>query len=112
MLLRNLNQSLGLCNGTRIIITQLGDSIIEGIIITGTHIGDKTHIPRINLITRGNNWPFTLCRRQFPIKVCYSMTINKSQGQTLKNVGLYLKKKYLCMVNSMWLSHVSQIKED
>src|SRR6266542_7082242 len=92
MLLRNLNQSLGLCNGTRIMITQLGDSIIEGIIITGTHTGHKTHIPRINLITRGNNWPFTLCHRQFPIEVCYSMPINKSQGQTLTNVGLYLKK--------------------
>ena len=74
-------------------ITQLGDNIIEGTIITGTHTGHKTHIPRINLITRGNNWPFTLCRHQFPIKVCYSMTINKSQGQTLTNVGLYLKKK-------------------
>ncbi len=32
MLLRNLNQSLGLCNGTRIIITQLGDTVIEGTI--------------------------------------------------------------------------------
>jgi ATP-dependent DNA helicase PIF1 len=31
-------------------------------------------------------------RRQFPIKVCYAMTINKSQGQTLTNVGVYLKK--------------------
>ncbi|KAG5565504.1 hypothetical protein RHGRI_001408 [Rhododendron griersonianum] len=29
-------------------------------------------------------------RRQFPIKLAFSMTINKSQGQTLKNVGLYL----------------------
>jgi len=74
-------------------ITQLGDNIIEGIIITGTHAGQKTHIPRINLTTKGNKWPFTLCRRQFPIKVCYAMTINKSQGQTLSNVGLYLKKK-------------------
>ena len=36
---------------------------------------------------------FTLCRRQFPIKVCYSMTINKSQGQTLSDVGIYLKKQ-------------------
>ncbi|KAJ1284859.1 hypothetical protein BS78_03G237300 [Paspalum vaginatum] len=77
MLLRNLNQSLGLCNGTRIMITQLRDSVIEGIIITGTHAGEKTHIPRISLTT----------------KVCYSMTINKSQGQTLSNVGLYLKKR-------------------
>ena len=34
--------------------------------------------------------PFVLKRKQFPIAVCYAMTINKSQGQTLKNVGLYL----------------------
>jgi hypothetical protein len=34
MLLRNLNQSIGLCNGTRLIVTNLGQSIIEAIIIT------------------------------------------------------------------------------
>lgn len=101
MLLRNLNQNLGLCNGTRIMITQLGDTVIEGTIITGTHVGEKTHIPRINLTTKGNRWPFTLCRRQFPIKVCYSMTINKSQGQTLSNVGLYLKKRCSHMASYM-----------
>jgi len=81
MLLRNLNQSIGLCNGTRLIITNLGDNIIEAAIITGTNIGSKVYIPRINLTTRGTKWPFILCRRQFPIKVCYAMTINKSQGQ-------------------------------
>jgi ATP-dependent exoDNAse (exonuclease V) alpha subunit len=26
------------------------------------------------------------------MRVCYAMTINKSQGQTLSRVGLYLKK--------------------
>lgn len=36
--------------------------------------------------------PFILERRQFPVKVCYAMTINKSQGQTLSTVGVYLKK--------------------
>jgi ATP-dependent DNA helicase PIF1 len=36
MLLRNLNQSEGLCNGTRLIITALGDMILEAQIITGT----------------------------------------------------------------------------
>ena len=54
MLLWNLNQSLELCNGTRIIITQLGDTVIEGTIITGTHVGGKIHIRRINLTTKGN----------------------------------------------------------
>ena len=92
MLLRNLNQSLGLRNGTRLIVTNLGKNVIEAVIITGTHIGNKVYIPRINLTTQGSRWPFVLCRRQFPIKVCYSMTINKSQGQTLLNVGIYLRK--------------------
>ncbi|KAJ1259806.1 hypothetical protein BS78_10G184200 [Paspalum vaginatum] len=92
MLLRNLNQSVGLCNGTRLIITNLGHNVIEAVIITGTHVGDKIYIPRINLTTRGSRWPFTLCRRQFSINVCYYMTINKSQGQTLSNLGVYLKK--------------------
>ena len=35
---------------------------------------------------------FVLRRRQFPVRVCYAMTIDKSQGQTLSAVGLYLKK--------------------
>jgi ATP-dependent DNA helicase PIF1 len=30
-------------------------------------------------------------RRQFPIRPCYAMTINKSQGQSLKVVGVFLK---------------------
>jgi len=92
MLLRNINQSIGLCNGTRLIVTNLADNVIEGLIITGSNIGHKVSIPRINLTTRGSRWPFVLNRRQFPIKVCYAMTINKSQGQTLSNVGIYLRK--------------------
>ncbi|KAJ1284410.1 hypothetical protein BS78_03G202000 [Paspalum vaginatum] len=90
MLLRNLNQSLGLCNGTRLIITNLRDNVLKTIIITGTHVGQRTYIPRINLTTRGSHWPFTLNRRQYRVKVCYSMTINKSQWQTISNVGLYV----------------------
>ncbi len=34
--------------------------------------------------------PFTFRRRQFPIKLAYAMSINKSQGQTFKKIGLYL----------------------
>ena len=36
--------------------------------------------------------PFKLNRRQFPISMCFAMTINKSQGQTLSKVGLSLKR--------------------
>lgn len=92
MLLRNLNQSDGLCNGTRLIITRLGDKVIEAKIITGSHKGNTVSIPRICLTLKNTKLPFILERRQFPLKVCYAMTINKSQGQTLSTVGIYLKR--------------------
>lgn len=47
---------------------------------------------RIALTLKSNKYPFILERRQFPIRVCYAMTINKSQGQTLSCVGVYLKR--------------------
>ena len=50
-----------------------------------------------NTITQphGNNGhntrlPFTFSRRQFPVKLAYAMAINKSQGQSLTKVGIYL----------------------
>ena len=38
----------------------------------------------------GTRIPFKFQCRQFPIMVCFAMTINKSQGQSLKQVGIYL----------------------
>ena len=58
---------------------------------TGTHAGHIIFIPRIALTTTKDcHLLFTLTRRQFPIKSSYEMTINKSQGQTLTKVGIYL----------------------
>lgn len=92
MLLRNLNQNMGLCNGTRLLVTELGQRLLQCVILTGSKIGEEVFIPRIALNTADVKWPFTLQRRQFPVRICYAMTINKSQGQTLSRVGLYLKK--------------------
>jgi ATP-dependent DNA helicase PIF1 len=78
MLLHNLNQSAGLCNGTHLITTQLGDMILEAQIISGSHIGNKVLLPRIALHVSSTKCPFVLSRRQFPVKLCYAMTINKS----------------------------------
>ena len=92
MLLRNLNQRAGLCNGTRLIVTSIGEWTIEAKIMNGSHANQSFAIPRITLSLKNNKWPFVLQRRQYPIRVCYAMTINKSQGQTLSAVGLYLPK--------------------
>ncbi|GBN32030.1 hypothetical protein AVEN_192132-1 [Araneus ventricosus] len=74
MLLRNLAPSKGLCNGTRLIITKLQQNIIQAKSIDGT---ETFLIPRIPLIPSQTNMPFKFKRLQFPIRLVFSMTINK-----------------------------------
>ncbi|CAN1841326.1 ATP-dependent DNA helicase PIF1 [Linum perenne] len=76
----------------QVLLTDLGEYVISGLIVSGTLEGTTVAIPRIILDVTDNRWPFTLRRRQFPIRICYAMTINKSQGQTLDHVGIYLPK--------------------
>ncbi|XP_076924580.1 uncharacterized protein LOC143587076 isoform X1 [Bidens hawaiensis] len=92
LLLRNLNPKDGLCNGTRLLITQLLPHIVEAHIMTGKFIGHRVYIPKITLIYKNKELPFELKRRQFPIRLCYAMKINKSQGQSLDKIGVYLPK--------------------
>ncbi|XP_058775274.1 uncharacterized protein LOC131649531 [Vicia villosa] len=93
ILMRNLDQSEGLCNGTRLTVTRLAAHVIEAKIISGKNVGNLFYIPRMSLSPSQSPWPFKLVRRQFPIIVSFAMTINKSQGQSLDNVGLYLPKE-------------------
>jgi len=90
LLLRNFNQSIGLCNGTRLIVKRLGQRVIEAEIIIGNNVGKRVFIPRIIMSPSGTDWPFVLRCRQFPVRVAFAITINKSQGQTFNNVGVYL----------------------
>ena len=89
MLLRNLDPPK-LCNGTRMIVTKMLHHLIEAKILTGKCAGEMVTIPRISL--NSTNCPVEFSRFQFPVKVCFAMTINKSQGQTLKVAGLYLEE--------------------
>ncbi|XP_035841591.1 ATP-dependent DNA helicase PIF1-like [Helianthus annuus] len=91
MLLRNIDQQNGLCNGTRLQVTFLGKRVIEAEVISGGNIGTRVFIPRISMVPSDKKIPFQFQRRQFPLTVCFAMTINKSQGQSLSRVGLYLK---------------------
>ena len=88
MLMRNLDPPR-LCNGTRLQIMKLHDHVLEAIIISGDYKGEEVFIPRIPLCPTGYGFDFK--RTQFPVRVSFAMTINKSQGQTLKNVGLFLE---------------------
>ena len=88
MLLRNLDIQSGLCNGTRLVVMNMHDHLIEAVPISKTT--QHVLIPRIKLAPSDANLPFVLERRQFPIRLAYCMTINKAQGQTFDKLGIYL----------------------
>ena len=79
MLLRSLNQCLGLCNGTQLIVDKMGDKVIQAKVISKFRIGETVLISRIYLIPTSCDTPFALKRKKFPIKLTFAMTINKSQ---------------------------------
>ena len=44
------------------------------------------------LFFKDKRLPLMIVRKQFPVSVSFAMTINKSQGQSLSKVGLYLPR--------------------
>ena len=92
MLLRNLSLKDGLCNGTRLIVKRLHDNVIDCEILTGISAGNRVLIPRVSLCPNDSNLPFQIKRIQFPLRLSYALTINKSQGQTFEKVGIFLRR--------------------
>ena len=93
MLLRNLSAPLGLANSTRLVVDHLMPNIIQATIATiatGRQQGSQILIPRITIQPSDTTLPFTLSRRQFPVRPAFAMTINKAQGQTFERVGVFL----------------------
>jgi ATP-dependent DNA helicase PIF1 len=88
MILCNLNPVDGVCNGSRGIITWMSNCVVEVWLIGGQNDGHKEFIPRIGMIPSNSLIAFKLTRLQLPLQLGFCMTINKSQGQSLHQVGL------------------------
>ena len=78
MLLRNINQSQGLCNGTRLQVTKLTRSSIQDQIINGTHFGNTVILSRLKITSSDKRLPLKIVRKQFRVSISFTMTINKS----------------------------------
>ena len=94
IMLRNLDRSIGLCNGTRLIVENFSPSLIFAKVASGSRIGNLVALPCMPFISdpEESGLPFKLIREQFPVNLAFSLTINKSQGQTIGNVGILLNE--------------------
>ncbi|WZZ25498.1 hypothetical protein YC2023_008899 [Brassica napus] len=79
-------------NGTRLVITELMPFMVGAKILTGEKVGDTVYIPRLLITPSDTKLPFKMRRRQLPLAVAFAITINKSQGQSLSEVGIYLPR--------------------
>lgn len=90
MLIRNLDLTRRLCNGTRLVVTELRRFNFKARLLSDNREGEVI-IPAIPLTTNDDDGlPMKLRRLQFPVRLSYAMTINKSQGQTFDRVGILL----------------------
>lgn len=102
MLIRNLNASKGLVSGTRMIVKQPFQNSIDAGVVTGEARRSRVLVPSIVLSTADPTMPFIIKRKQFPVKLAFTMTINKSQNQTVRRLGIYLpqpvffRTKWIC----------------
>ena len=73
------------------VVKGFDNNAIDCEIVNGQHAGNRIFIPRIPMSPSEDiTLPFKFKRKQFPIRLSFAMTINKAQGQTIPNVGIYL----------------------
>lgn len=70
------------------------DFMVRARIITGERVGEIVDIPRLLITPSDTRLPFKMWRMQLPLAVAFAITINKSQVQSLSQVGMYLPRPF------------------
>ena len=85
MLLRNLHATRGLCNGTRLRMEMIKKKTLICTIVSGylKRMGQRVLIYRIPLQSTKSEFPCTLRRLQFPVRLAFAMTIVRQQDSNL-----------------------------
>ena len=92
ILLRNLDTNKGHCNGTRYMIVNITRRLVTATRLNCSDGDEIVLIPRIPNCSKENEFPFILKRLQFPLRLAYGMTFNRSQGQSLQK-----RKSNICL---------------
>ena len=97
MLVRNYSLPDKLSNGSKLKLLKFNSSR-KTWTVKSLATGEIHEIPRIHFEINHRNRrqkliTFKMVRRQYPFRLCYAMSINKSQGQTLARVGVDLSHR-------------------
>ncbi len=83
MLLRNLCPQKGHANGARYIVEHMSSNLLHLKVAVGLYAGSRLTQPRVPWRPLDDTFPVAKFKRtQFPVRVCFGMTINKAQGQS------------------------------
>jgi len=94
LLIRNLDVSSGLVNGLRLRVKEISPLLIRAEAISGNANIKNKDVDIMRIDFEGDmDSTVRMKRTQFPLKVAFAMTINKSQGLTLRKVCMRLTKK-------------------
>ncbi|XP_026396252.1 ATP-dependent DNA helicase RRM3-like [Papaver somniferum] len=87
MLLRNVSDK----NDTCLIIKKLFPNCVDAVILSENSAGKIVFLHRMPMSPLENlEMPFKMILKQFPTRMCFAFTINKAQGKTIENTGIYL----------------------
>jgi ATP-dependent DNA helicase PIF1 len=78
---RNIDKTRGLTNGAKVIICKISTYLLRVKVVS---TGVEADIPRMKLSAKASNG-IEFERLQFPVKLAYAITSNRSQGQTFTN---------------------------
>lgn len=93
-IMRNLSIEQGLVKNVRVLIKNLHRNFIEvEVVQSAAHLpGNKIFcLPRINFEFSPHFCPWTIQRKQYPLRLAYSTTFNSCQGLTLERAVLDLR---------------------
>ena len=94
-LARNLSIERGLVKNSRVVVKKLHRHIVEVELMQHTwnqNPDERSYcLPRINFDFKPGFSPWTIQRRQFPLRLAYATTFNSSQGLTLDKTVVDLR---------------------
>ena len=84
--LRIIDPKSGNWNGSRYNLEKMTDNLVFLRLVTGTRAGSRMCLPRMPCGPGDSNIPIEgFLRTQFPIRVCFGITVNKVQGQSFSS---------------------------